>query len=49
LGEKTLRLLLEDPSLSLRDRDYASNLFGTYLREQGRLREAIRAFKGEIE
>jgi TolA-binding protein len=49
IGEQTLRNLLEDPLLSLRDRDYASNLLGTYLREQGRLREAIRAFQGKVD
>jgi tetratricopeptide (TPR) repeat protein len=48
-GEKTLRALIADRDISLRDRDYAANLLGTYLREQGRHREAIRAFQGEIE
>lgn len=47
LGETTLRELLEDPGLSLRDRDYAANLLGSHLRDQGRLREAIKAFTGE--
>ena len=47
VGEQTLRNLLEDPSLSLRDRDYAANLLGTFLREQGRFREAINAFQGK--
>ena len=47
LGETTLRELLEDPGLSLRDRDYAANLLGSHLRDQGRLREAIKAFNGE--
>jgi tetratricopeptide (TPR) repeat protein len=46
-GEKTLRSLIADRDISLRDRDYAANLLGTYLREQGRHREAIRAFQGE--
>ncbi len=46
LGEITLRELLEDPGLSLRDRDYAANLLGSHLRDQGRLREAIKAFSG---
>jgi hypothetical protein len=49
LGESTLRELLADPSLSLRDRDYAANLLGSHLRDQGRLREAIKAFNGEVE
>jgi tetratricopeptide (TPR) repeat protein len=49
LGEEALRSLLRDPSLSLRDRDYAANLLGAHLRDQGRLREAIRAFNGEAE
>jgi len=47
LGESTLRELLADPGLSLRDRDYAANLLGSHLRDQGRLREAIKAFNGE--
>lgn len=48
LGETTLRELLTDPGLSLRDRDYACNLLGSHLRDQGRLREAIKAFNGEV-
>lgn len=47
LGEATLRELLADPGISLRDRDYAANLLGSHLRDQGRLREAIKAFNGE--
>ena len=47
LGETTLRELLADPTLSLRDRDYTANLLGSHLRDQGRLREAIKAFNGE--
>jgi len=49
LGEQTLRDLLRDPGLSLRDRDYAANLLGSHLRDQGRLREAVKAFNGEAE
>ncbi len=49
LGETTLRELLTDPGLSLRDRDYAANLLGSHLRDQGRLREAIKAFNGEAQ
>jgi tetratricopeptide (TPR) repeat protein len=49
LGESTLRELLADPALSLRDRDYTANLLGSHLRDQGRLREAIKAFNGEVE
>ncbi len=49
LGESTLRDLLRDPGLSLRDRDYAANLLGSHLRDQGRLREAVKAFNGEAE
>ena len=49
LGEDTLRELLRDPGLSLRDRDYAANLLGSHLRDQGRLREAVKAFNGETE
>lgn len=48
LGETTLRELLLDPGLSLRDRDYACNLLGSHLRDQGRLRDAIKAFNGEV-
>jgi hypothetical protein len=48
LGETTLRELLAEPGLSLRDRDYACNLLGSHLRDQGRLREAIKAFNGEV-
>lgn len=49
LGESTLRDLLRDPGLSLRDRDYTANLLGSHLRDQGRLREAVKAFNGEAE
>lgn len=48
-GVSTLRDLMKDPSLSARDRDLAANLLGSHLRDKGQLREAIRAFRGEVE
>ena len=47
-GVATLRELLRDPSLSARDHDLAANLLGSHLRDKGQLREAIRAFRGEV-
>ncbi|MCX8039810.1 MAG: hypothetical protein N3B15_04465 [Planctomycetota bacterium] len=47
-GEAELRRLLRDPTLGDRDRAYAGQLLGEHLRARGRLREAIRAFRGEI-
>ena len=49
LGVQTLQQELRDPTLSIRDRDYAANLLGTHLRDKGQLREAIKAFRGEVD
>ncbi len=48
-GASELRDLLRDPSLSPRDRDYAAQQLGGYYRDKGKLREAIKAFRGEVE
>jgi tetratricopeptide (TPR) repeat protein len=47
-GEATLARILRDPTVSARDREYAAQLLGEHLRSQGRLREAIQAFRGEV-
>jgi tetratricopeptide (TPR) repeat protein len=47
-GEAELRRFLRDPTIGARDREYAAQLLGEHLRAQGRLREAIQAFRGEV-
>ncbi len=46
-GVETLRQLLRDPDLSPRDRAVAGQVLGSWLKDQGRLREAVSAFRGE--
>jgi tetratricopeptide (TPR) repeat protein len=46
LGTQVLTELLQDPESTLRDRQLASQTLGDYLRDQGRLREAITAYEG---
>lgn len=45
---KALKGLLRDPTLAPRDREFAAQLLGNHLRDQGRFREAIQAFRGEV-
>jgi tetratricopeptide (TPR) repeat protein len=45
---QALKELLREPSLSPRDRETAALQLGTYYRAQGRLRDAIRAYRGEV-
>lgn len=47
-GEAELRRFLRDPTIGERDRLFAGQLLGEHLRQRGRLREAIRAFRGEV-
>ncbi len=48
-GELELKKLLQDPTVGERDRAYAGRLLGDWHRQQGRLPEAIKAYKGEAE
>jgi len=48
-AERLLADLLRDGATSGRDRDFAGQLLGNHLREQGKLREAIKAYRGEAE
>lgn len=48
-GELELRKILQDPTVGERDRAYAGRLLGDWHRQQGRLPEAIKAYKGEVE
>lgn len=48
-GEAMLVGLLREPSLDPRDRAVAAQLLGGRYREKGMLREAIKAFRGEVE
>lgn len=41
--------LLRENTMDTRDRAVAAQLLGTHYREQGKLREAIKAFRGEVE
>ncbi len=48
LAVQSLRNLLREPNLGQRDRELAAQLLGNHYREKGLLREAIRAFRGEV-
>lgn len=45
---QALKELLREPSLSARDREAAALQLGTWYHAQGKPREAIRAFRGEV-
>jgi len=49
LGERTIRELMADRGLGARDRDLAAQLMGNHYRAQGKLREAIAAYAGDLE
>ncbi len=47
-GVQELKELLAEPSLSARDRDFAAQQLGSYYHDKGMLREAIKAYRGEV-
>ena len=47
-AESQLQELLRDPSVTERDRAYASQLLGRFYRERGLYRKAIEAFQGNL-
>jgi hypothetical protein len=47
-GVEEIKELLGEPSLSARDRDFAAQLLGQYYHDKGMLREAIKAYRGEV-
>ena len=48
LGERAIRELTADRGLGARDRDLAAQLLGNHYRAQGKLREAIAAYAGDL-
>ena len=48
-AELELKKVLQDPTVGERDRAFAGRLLGDWHRQQGRLPEAIKAYKGEVD
>ena len=47
-GVFELGRLLQEPTLGERDHAYAARLLGDFYRQKGQLREAVKAFRGEV-